>query len=198
MPRAFGALDLAGCCARKTAGIFDDELYFSLSNHGPLEENRALTTLPARMHSTHSSRLPVPGGTSFADIHVHEGVMADARLWQAAVQPHIRRAGRLDANWEWPSLYKRWQIFERTFRRKASLQCIDISNGEGRSVPLAIMLLSEGYPALDCSGERSVFLWYLAAVPSNALQAMSFTYQRPMLILHAIIDAAIERSFQLG
>lgn len=68
-------------------------------------------------------------------------------------------------------------LFERTFRRKASLECIDISNGDGRSVPLAIMLLSEGYPALDCSGQRSVFLWYLAAAPSNALQAMSFTHQ---------------------
>ncbi|CUI03445.1 hypothetical protein BN2497_1667 [Janthinobacterium sp. CG23_2] len=39
---------------------------------------------------------------------------------------------------------------------------------------------------------------YLAAAPSNALQAMSFTYQRPMLILHAIIDAAIQCSFELG
>lgn len=124
--------------------------------------------------------------------------MADAQLWHALVQPHIRTVRRLHASWDWPVLYRRWQFFERTFRRKASLLCIDMPNGEQRSVPLAILLLSEGYPALDHGGQRSVFIWYLAASPDKALRAMGFEHQRPALVLHAIIDAAIQRSFQLG
>jgi hypothetical protein len=182
----------------KTARLFERSLYFSLSNHRAKEENRIFATLPMRMSSTHLRRLPVRGGTSFVDIQVHQGTMADARLWHAMVQPHVRHAGRLDAGWDWPVLYKRSRIFERTFRRKASLQCIDMANSEGRNVPLAIMLLSEGYPALDHDGRRSVYLWYLAAAPAGALQAMGFTHPRPAFVLHAIIDAAIQRSYQLG
>lgn len=132
------------------------------------------------------------------DIHVHEGAMTDARRWHALVQPHIRASGRLDAGWEWPSMYKRSQICERTFSRNASLQCIDIVNGAGTLVPLAIMLLSEGYPALDRRGQRGIFLWYLAAAPANALHAMGLTQQRPMLVLRAIIDAAIQCSIRRG
>lgn len=132
------------------------------------------------------------------DIQVHQGTTADAQLWHANVQPYVRRARRLDADWNWPVLYRSSQIFERTFRRKASLQCIDISNSEGRAVPLAIMLFSEGYPALDLCRYRSVFLWYLAAAPSAALQSMGLAHRRPALVLRAIIDAAIQHSVQLG
>jgi hypothetical protein len=150
------------------------------------------------MQFKHLSRLPVRGGSSFIDIQVHEGAVAEARLWHAVVQPHIRASGRLDACWQWPMLYKRWQFFERTFGRNASLQCIDILNDEGKMVPLAIMLLSEGYPSLDHRSQRCVFLWYLAAAPAVALRAMGLKHQKPMLVLRAIVDVAIQCSFRQG
>lgn len=124
--------------------------------------------------------------------------MADALRWRALVQPHIRAAGRLDAAWDWPSIYKLSLACERTFGRNVSLQCIDIVNGGGTPLPLAIMLLSEGYPALDRRGQRGVLLWYLAAAPASALRAMGVMDQKPALVLRAIIDAAIQCSIRHG
>ncbi|NHZ91302.1 hypothetical protein F2P45_20115 [Massilia sp. CCM 8733] len=101
-----------------------------------------LITHPVRMPSTHLRRLPVQGGASLIDIHVHDGAMADALRWRALVQPHVRAAGRLDAAWDWPSIYKLSLACERTFGRNVSLQCIDIANGDEMPLPLAIMLLA--------------------------------------------------------
>jgi hypothetical protein len=156
------------------------------------------TTQLAHMHSRHLSHLPVRGETSLIDIRVHKGAMGEARRWQALVQPHVRACGRLDGAWDWPSMYQRSQIFERTFGRNASLHCIDIVDGRGMPLPLAMLLLSEGYPALDGRGQRSVFLWYLAAAPASALRAMGVRKQKPLLVLRAIIDAAIQCSIRLG
>ncbi|NHZ44303.1 hypothetical protein [Massilia aquatica] len=144
------------------------------------------------------SRLPLRGSASFIDIDIREGTMIDAQNWHAVVQPHINTQQRIDALWDWPALYTNCMVLEAGLGRKVSLQCIDIPNAHGESVPLAMMLLSVGYPALDGSYNGSVFLWYLAAAPGAALTAMGVLYQKPMLILQALIDTAIQLSSEQG
>ncbi len=144
------------------------------------------------------SRLPLKGSKSFVDVDIYEGTRVDAEAWDSYVQPHLRGTKRLDAQWDWPWLFNQSVLIEAARGRRVSLQCLNIRNNVGASVPLGLMLLSEGYPSLDGSARESVFLWYLASAPSSALVAMGVTYPKPNLVLHALIDVAIQRSYELG
>lgn len=143
-------------------------------------------------------RLPLRGGKLFIDVDIYEGRLADAQTWDWHVQPHLRGTERLDAEWDWPWLFSKSVLIEAARGRRVSLQCVNVPNSEGVSVPLGLMLLSEGYPALDGTSQESVFLWYLSSAPGAALAKMGVRYAKPNLVLHALIDTAIQRSYELG
>lgn len=94
-------------------------------------------------------------------------------------------------------LYKLGRI-ERRVGRDASLYCVEVPSSGGLAVPLAMMLLSEGYPSLDGSSRPSVYLWFLAAAPTTALKTLGYTHSRPSLLVEALLDTAIQRSYELG
>lgn len=132
------------------------------------------------------------------NIEIFEGTSNDAQVWQDHVQPYIRTANRLDSSWNWPQLFTTTVTLEAARGRRVSLFCMNVPNATNGSVPLAIMLLSEGYPALDGTQDGSVFLWYLASAPSTALQHLGFVYNKPSMVVPALVDTAIQRSYELG
>jgi hypothetical protein len=144
-------------------------------------------------------RLPLKDDLRYIDVNIRKGNLADAEIWQQYVQVHIAQtAGRIDAGWNWPALFTRWMMSESVIGRDVSLFCLEVPGETDRAVPLAIMLISEGYPSLDGSHENSVYLWYLASAPTMALLAMGFVHPRPCMIVEALLDVAIQRSYELG
>jgi hypothetical protein len=143
-------------------------------------------------------RLPLRGSTDFIDVNIRPGTIDDARTWHEQVQPYMHKNKRVDAAWNWPSMLKRYSFIESLRRRDVSLFCLELPGKKGNAVPLALMMLSEGYPAIDGSGQGSVFLWYLAKAPSPALNALGYAFASPALVLEALLDTAIQRSYELG
>lgn len=60
-----------------------------------------------------------------------------------------------------------------------------------------MMMLSEGYPALDGGYTPCVYVWYAAAAPAAALKGLGAPSDRVSMILEALIDTAIQRSYEL-
>jgi hypothetical protein len=148
------------------------------------------------MSSRFVNRLPVVGSSAFVDVVVRQGSIKDARNWHALIQPHVAKQAALDAKWHWPRMFLHYSASERLMGRRVRLMCIDIPQGDV-ALPLARLLLSEGYPSLDGSSRKCVYVWYLAAAPTAALEAQGLSY-RPLMALEAIIDTAIQRSMELG
>lgn len=59
----------------------------------------------------------------------------------------------------------------------------------GDAVPVGLVLLSLGFPALDDHREKAVFLWYLTAAPMNALERNGVSVN-PRL-LEVLVDIAL-------
>lgn len=151
------------------------------------------------MQSRMLQRLPLKGSTQFIDVEIVQGTIDDAGRWDDKIQPHIaKKSERVDAKWRWRQLYKTTSMFEAPLGRQVSLYCLNVPGSDGDSVPLAIMLLSEGYPSLDGSQPGSVFLWFLASAPNEALQHLGYTHPKPEMIMSALVDIAIQRSYELG
>jgi hypothetical protein len=66
---------------------------------------------------------------------------------------------------------------------------VQVQNIHGDAVPAGLVLLSQGYPALDDRREHSVFLWYLTAAPMEALQNLKVSV-KPRL-LETLVDIAL-------
>ena len=144
-------------------------------------------------------RLPFKDDSRYIDVNIRKGNMLDAEIWQEYVQGYIAEmGGRIDAGWNWPALFTRWAMSESVMGRDVSLFCLEVPVEADTAAPLAIMLISEGYPSLDGSQENSVYLWYLASAPTTALRAMGFAHPRPCMIVEALLDVAIQRSYELG
>lgn len=144
------------------------------------------------------SRLPLRESSSFIDICLRLGDLTDAKNWHTTIQPDVINAKRPDAKWNWPNMLTRIGPLERRLGRDVSLYCLEGPNQSGQAVPLAMMLLCEGYPALDGGATDSVFLWFLAATPEATLKKLGVTYRRPALLVEALVDTAIQRSYELG
>lgn len=152
------------------------------------------------MPTGHLKRLPLHGSKSFIDIDVRKGTVVDTKNWDALVQPHIvaARPAAPDAKWGWSWLLRRSIGTERALGRNVSLFCLDVAGNNGKAIPLGMVMLSEGYPSLDGNNDPCVYLWYLAAAPSGALTALGANSMKPSMILEALLDVSIQRSFELG
>ncbi|MTV41301.1 hypothetical protein [Duganella radicis] len=149
------------------------------------------------MQARFIKRLPLHEKESFLNVRVRQCDASDAHNWKRLIQPHVGPA-RPDAKWNWPWLF--WQAgkSEALFKRVPSLFCIEIAGSGGKAVPLAMMMLSEGYPALDGGYTPCVYIWYAAAAPGAALKALGAPPDKLSMILEALLDTAIQRSYELG
>jgi hypothetical protein len=142
-------------------------------------------------------RLPISGAQTYVDVLVECVGLKEAQYWDQNIQPEIVKQNRLDAKWRWPAYFEWYSASESLRKRNISLYQIGVPAAAGKKAPLALMLLSEGYNAL-AGGGKSVFVWYLATAPSQALANLGVHYAKPELLLPAIIDTAIQRSMELG
>jgi hypothetical protein len=103
------------------------------------------------MQARFIKRLPLLERESFIDIDIRIGTAQDPLNWDKLVQPHIvaARPNAPDAKWRWPWIVWRSAKSENALGRSTSLFCLDVPSRSGSAVPMAMMLLSEGYPALD-------------------------------------------------
>jgi hypothetical protein len=142
-------------------------------------------------------RLPISKSSAFVDVNVRMVGTKEALFWDKNVQPYIQAQNRLDATWRWPSLFSRYGKLESLSGRAVSLFQIGIPTSIGTEAPLGLMLLAENYPFLQGVGD-SVFIWFLATSPTQALAKLGVTYSKPEMLLPALIDTAIQRSIELG
>lgn len=152
------------------------------------------------MPASYLKRLPLQGKISFIDVHIRQGGAADALNWHAFVQGHVKttRPQAPDAKWNWPWLLRTSTATEYVLGRRVGLFCLDVPSQDGKAVPLGMMMLSEGYPSLDGGTTPCVYIWYVATVPSAALKTLKAAVDKPGMILEALLDTAIQRSYELG
>jgi hypothetical protein len=125
-------------------------------------------------------------------------MLEHAKFWQEYIQPAIiARPNRLDSHWHWPTLRFLMPLLQHLQRRRCRALVALLPSDTGFPVPSAMLLMIERYPSVgpDVS-TRSVFVWYLAAAPTNALEALGVR-DAPKLG-RACIDAAIVTSQFLG
>ena len=53
--------------------------------------------------------------------------------------------------------------------RRAPAYTVWAEGANGTAVPIAMILLSEGYSALHDGSKRSVYIWFMAAAPEASL-----------------------------
>lgn len=151
------------------------------------------------MQARYIKRLPLHEKESFVDVNIRRGSPQDPVNWDKLVQPYVvaSRPRAPDAKWNWPWLVWRCGKSEQVLGRTTSLFCLDVPGNNSKAVPLAMMVLSEGYPALDGGLFPCVYIWYVASGPSKALSALGAPGKFGM-VLEALLDIAIQRSYELG
>lgn len=91
--------------------------------------------------------------------------------WHSHVQPEIDKVpDRVDNGWNWLLYVSFTTVFGTTLMRKPAGYTVGIVDAEeNRLVPCALVQLFGRYPALDDSGGRSGFVWFLSTAPVAAL-----------------------------
>lgn len=125
-------------------------------------------------------------------------MLKHAEFWQEYIQPAIKaRPDRLDRRWHWPTLRFLMPLLQHLQRRRCRALVALLPSDTGFLVPSAMLLMIERYPSVGADAStRSVFVWYLAAAPTNPLEALGVR-DAPKLG-KACIDAAIVTSQFLG
>lgn len=104
-------------------------------------------------------------------------------------------ATRLDRYWHWPRFAVWRRGLERALGRTTTNFCFNVVDRNGKSFPIAAMLVADGYPYMPDRTKSCVFVWYLTAAPKSALEANGI---QPVKTLRAMLDVAIQHSFNLG
>src|SRR5665213_1121602 len=137
------------------------------------------------------SRVPAAGGGTL-DVRIMSLTYNDAKFWHQAIQPVIDRIPeRLDRGWNW-AYTPFWLALIETLRRREMVGYVVMVQAWGRAVPLGMVLLSAGYPALAYPSLSSVYVWYLAAAPGGSLTPWG-VMTRPYL-LETLIDIGMVES----
>jgi hypothetical protein len=138
-------------------------------------------------------------------VRIAEATPATLALWDAHVQPHIRDAKefRFDRKWQWSALLKFHQVQEAIVGLSGARRASDIlllqafaAQPDGRALPVGQVLLACGFPFIREWDEPSVFLWYLAAAPRQALQSAGLPPD--LKLMRMLVDIAVQESFARG
>jgi hypothetical protein len=129
---------------------------------------------------------------------VTEGTLEDARYWHQIVQPFITQATptRLDRHWNWPRLLSWTRVLERLAGRNAVFLQLNAETTTGDAFPIGQVLLSDGYPFFPDQRQASVFLWYLASAPPEALRA--YGLHQDLKLMRPLVDIGVQFSLQRG
>lgn len=151
------------------------------------------------MQARFIKRLPLYEKESFIDVNIRQGTAHDPVNWHKLVQPHIvaSRPHAPDAKWKWPWLVTYCEKSEKFRGRAVSLFCLEVPGSAGKAVPAAMLILSEGYPALDGCTTPCVYIWYMASAPDKARIALGAP-EKLAMVLETLLDIAIQRSYELG
>lgn len=142
------------------------------------------------------SSAPTSSGTP-VNIRVSPITYNDTKFWEQQIQPEIRQTpDRLDSNWNWPQLVTWLALSEALRFRKLVGYVALIQSATGLSVPAGMVLLSVGYPSLANPSQPSVFVWYLATAPSNALTRLQVA--RKPALLEVLVDVGMVESEARG
>lgn len=71
-----------------------------------------------------------------------------------------------------------------------------MKDDRGDAFPVGQLLVADGYPYFPDTGQPSVFLWYMAATPTDALIVHGLPSD--LKLMRALVDTAIQFSFQRG
>ncbi len=150
------------------------------------------------MPGKHINRLETRSGT-FIDAIIIEGGLDEARYWHQNVQrPYIASSPnfRLDRNWNWPRLVRWLNTVELLAGRNTAFFQINVNTSLGSAFPVGQIFVSDGYPFFPDQRQPSIFLWFLAAAPADALRAGGLPDD--LKLMRPLVDAAIQFSFQRG
>jgi hypothetical protein len=138
-------------------------------------------------------------------IRIAEATPQTLALWDAHVQPHIRdaREFRFDRKWQWAGLLKFHQVQETIIglagaRRAADVRLLQAfaERADGTAFPVGQVLLACGFPFIRDWDIPSVFLWYLAAAPRQALHAAGLPPD--LKLMRPLVDIAVQESYANG
>jgi hypothetical protein len=121
----------------------------------------------------------------------------DGNFWHQNIQPVIDNLpDRLDNGWNWAVMPFWLALVERLRGRELVGYAIMCPSGNGKGVPVGLALLSCGYPALDDPRHGSVYVWYVATAPAQALVQHGIAARPPLL--EALVDIAMVESEARG
>lgn len=120
----------------------------------------------------------------------------DADYWHRSIQPDATTLGGPDAGWDWPGMRRWLPVVEFARGRRAPAFTVWAQAQDGQAVPIAMTLLSEGYAALHDAAKRSVYLWFMAAAPEEAMRRHGL----PIVprLGRVLVDIAVTHSHNCG
>ena len=143
---------------------------------------------------------PQRNGIDVLPIKVGLMSQADADYWHKYVQPDIRNlaaSGAPDAQWNWSSMRRWLPLVELLRSRRAPAFTVWAEGSNNRAVPISMILLSEGYSALDDDSKQCVYIWFMGAAP-EATMRQRFGMQIIPKLGRVLIDIAVTQSHNLG
>jgi len=138
-----------------------------------------------------------PGGA--VDVKIAEGNLMGAWRWHQAIQaPFIANDPRrlFDHDWHWPGLLLWTSAAERALGRRAVFFQVNATLKSGGALPIAQMIVSDGYTYFPRNEDQCVLLWYVAAAPEQALAHHGFPPD--LRLLKPLVDTAIQFSALRG
>lgn len=144
-----------------------------------------------------SIKLPIEGSMKKIDVSIVRVYERDCWHWDRKLRPLIKKHAKNHpaAKWHWYWLFRSTKIVEKSRGRDVSCWHLALEI-QGQNIPIASMLLSEGFPHVADPSKKSVFIWYVCSLPKEVLAA----YGSPKceLILHNLVNLAIKRSIDSG
>lgn len=106
-------------------------------------------------------------------IHISRMTLQHVRWWHSTIQPVIdNMPDRADRNWNWILIAASSTFFGRFLFRRPSGITIGI-NVDRHFVPIALMQIVGKFPYFIDRKKKSVFIWYLAVAPFQALSKIN-------------------------
>jgi hypothetical protein len=132
-------------------------------------------------------------------VKVVEAGLSEARARQDDIHDrfiNLPTENRIDKHWHWPTILVRSGMLEAFSNRACGFVQLLCPGNDGYAVPVGQLLLVDGFPFIGDRTSKSIFLWYLTAMPASGLR--HFGVPDDLKLLRPLVDVAMQFSFLLG
>lgn len=137
-------------------------------------------------------------GAGTAPVVVEVASKRTFEQWSKIVQPKIAEdPRRLDREWNWQNIVRLQGKLGQLLGQQTNCYTINVPYGRDgqETIPGAMILVCENFPALDNHLLRSSFVWYLSTAPASVYKSCSISEDNTPDLGRICIDIATTLSF---